>query len=68
MRKRESWMKKGIIVLALGKPGTITKMETNTIDGVDYVYRFYVRLSGHTYSGVYHHADVQELITEEVAS
>lgn len=38
MRKKESWMFKGAIVQAYGKKATITKMEENHLNGVDYVY------------------------------
>lgn len=61
MRKKELWMFKGAIVLALGKKGVITKMEENKINGVDYVYYISVKLDGDKNSGIYHPADVQEL-------
>lgn len=61
MRKKELWMFKGAIVLALGKKGVITKMEENNLNGVDYVYYIYVKLEGEKNPGTYHPADVQEL-------
>ena len=61
MRKKESWMFKGAIVLALGKKGVISKMEENNLNGVDYVYYIYVTLEGENRLGTYHPDDVQEL-------
>lgn len=64
MRKKEKWMFKGALVLALGKKGTITKMEENTLNGVEYVYYIYVKLEGQKHSGTYHPADISELIPQ----
>lgn len=58
MRKKEIWMKKGAIVRALGKLGTIVKMEENSINGVDYVYYITVKLSGETRKRKYHPNDI----------
>jgi hypothetical protein len=62
MRKKEKWMFKGALVLALDKKGTITKMEENHLDGVDYVYYIYVKLEGAKFANPYHPSDIQELI------
>lgn len=61
MRKKETWMFKGAIVLALGKKGVIKRMEENTINGIQYVYYIYVTLEGEKAPGTYHPDDVQEL-------
>lgn len=61
MRKKEAWMFKGAIVLALGKKAVITKMAENELDGVDYVYNFNCKVEGEKHDGRYHHSDVQEL-------
>jgi len=64
MRKKENWMFKGAIILALGEKGTITKMQENELDGTDYVYYISVKLEGDKHSGRYHPNDVQELVVE----
>lgn len=64
MRKKESWMFKGAIVLALGKKGVISKMQENNINGVDYVYYIFVKLEGEKHAETYHPNDVQELIVD----
>ena len=64
MRKKANWMFKGAIVLALGKKGTITKMQENTLGGVDYVYYINVKLEGEKHDGVYHPSDVSELVVK----
>ena len=61
MRKKEGWMFKGAIVLALGKKGIISKMQENELNGVDYVYYISVKLEGEKHAGTYHPNDVQEL-------
>jgi hypothetical protein len=66
MKKKQPWMKVGAIVLALGKPGTITKMQENTLDGVEYVYNISVKLSGAKFANPYHPNDVKELTGEDV--
>lgn len=63
---KESWMFKDAIVLALGKKGTITKMQENHLDGTDYVYYISVKLEGEKHSGTYHPDDVKELVVETV--
>lgn len=63
MRKKESWMFKGAIVLALGKKATITKMEENKLNGVDYVYYIYSKVEGMKHSNPYHPNDINELVT-----
>lgn len=65
MRKKENWMFKGAIVLALGKKGVIAKMQENNLDGTDYVYYIDVKLEAQKYSGRYHPDDIQELIVEK---
>lgn len=62
MRKKEAWMFKGALVLALGKKGTITKMQENHLNGVDYVYYIDVKLEGAKHAGSYHPNDISELI------
>lgn len=64
MRKKEKWMFPGALVLAIDKKGTITKMQENTFDGVDYVYYIYVKLEGKKHAGCYHPNDVKELIPQ----
>lgn len=66
MKKKENWMFKGAIVNALGKKGVITKMEENTLNGVDYVYYIHVKLEGEKHSGKYHPNDIKELIVQSV--
>ena len=61
MRKKESWMFKGAIILALGEKGVISKMEENNIDGINYVYYIHVRLEHKRQSAPYHPADIAEL-------
>ena len=60
-------MFKGAIVLALGKKAVITKMQENTLDGVDYVYYIECKVEGEKHSGNYHPNDVAELVVSEVA-
>lgn len=59
MRKKESWMKKGAIVRALGKLATIVKMEENKINGVDYVYYISIRFSGEKKTVLVHPNDIE---------
>ncbi len=68
MRKKEKWMFEGAIVLALGKKGNISKMEENSMYGVDYVYDIYVKLEGEKHAGTYHPSDVEELIVSDIKS
>lgn len=66
MRKKEPWMFEGSSVLALGKPGKITKFEMCEINEIMYVYYIHVQLGNKTWSAPYHPKDVQELqITQE---
>lgn len=65
MRKKEAWMFKGAIVLALGKKAIITSMQENTLNDIDYVYYIDCKVEGAKRSGRYHPADVQELIIQE---
>lgn len=60
MRKKESWMKKGAIVRALGKLATIVKMEENEINGVDYVYYITIRFSGENRVSIVHPNDIEK--------
>ena len=64
MRKKEAWMKKGNAVLALGKPGVITKVVDCELNAGWYVYNIYVRLNGAKHAGNYHESDVTELKPE----
>lgn len=66
MRKKEDWMFKGAIILALGKKGIIGKMQENELKGIDYVYYIDVKLEGEKRSGRYHPNDVQELIVNAI--
>lgn len=66
MRKKEAWMFKGALVLAIGKKGIITKMELNQIDGVWYVYYIHVKLEGGKWAAPYHPSDISELIPQTV--
>ena len=59
MRKKESWMKKGAIVRALGKLATIVNMEENEINGVDYVYYITIRFSGEKKIARVHPDDIE---------
>lgn len=59
MRKKESWMKKGAIVRALGKLAIIVKMEENEINGVDYVYYITIRFSGEKKTLQVHPNDIE---------
>lgn len=62
MRKKEKWMFKRAIVLALGGRAVITDMQENKLNGVDYVYYISCKLEGDKEAGQYHPNDVQELI------
>lgn len=62
MRKKETWMFKGAIVLAAGKKGVIKKMQEGNINGREYVYYIDVRIEGQKHAGKYHPNDVQELV------
>jgi hypothetical protein len=62
MRKKEAWMFKGAIVLALGKKAVITAMQQNCLDGTDYVYYISCKVEGEKRAGTYHPTDIQELI------
>ncbi len=62
MKKKEVWMFKGAIVLALGKKATITAMQENRLDNVDYVYYIDCKVEGEKRSGRYHPSDIQELV------
>ena len=66
MRKKESWMFKGAIVLALGKKANIVKMQENELDGVDYVYYITCKVEGEKHTGRYHPSDVQEIVVKSV--
>lgn len=66
MRKKETWMFKGAIVLALGKKATITAMQENHLNGIDYVYYIDCKIEGEKHSGHYHPNDIEELIVSEV--
>lgn len=68
MRKKEKWMFKGALVSALGKKGTIKKMEENDLNGVDYVYYIYVQLEGEKHNNPYHPNDIEELIISTAKS
>lgn len=62
MRKKEKWMFKGAIVIAIKDKAVITKMEENTLNGVDYVYNIFCKVEGRKHANCYHPNDVQELI------
>lgn len=62
MRKKESWMFVGALVLAADKKGTITHMQENAINGTDYVYYIEVKLETQKHTGKYHPNDIKELI------
>lgn len=64
MKKKQSWMFKGAIVLALGKKAVITAMQENHLDGVDYVYYIDCKVEGEKNAGRYHPNDIQELVVE----
>ena len=66
MKRKQNWMFKGAIVLALGKKGIIKTMQENSIYGTDYVYYIDVQLEGEKRSGRYHPNDIQELILTTV--
>lgn len=61
MRKLETWMKKHAIVFADGTPAVISKMETNELNGVVYVYYIWVAIEGKI-KGPYHPSDISEFI------
>ena len=70
MRKKELWMFKGAIVLALGKKAVITAMQENEMvfkngEKVDYVYYIDCKVEGEKRAGRYHPNDIQELIISE---
>lgn len=44
MKKHEEWMGAGEPVMALGRPGVITKLELHTVNDHDYVTRIHVKL------------------------
>lgn len=65
MRRKEKWMFKGALVLALGKKATIMKMEECNIADTDYVYYIHCKLEGAKHSNPYHPADIAELLPVE---
>lgn len=60
MRKLQEWMHLGATVLANGKKGKITLMQTNEINDVKYVYYITVKLEGQNHGGTYHPNDITE--------
>lgn len=64
MRKKETWMFKGALVLALGSKATIVTMQENSINGIDYVYYIECRIEGQKSKGTYHPNDISELIPQ----
>lgn len=61
MRRKEPWMRKGAAVIALGKPATISSMQENTIQGIEYVYYIMAKLDGAKTAGTYHPNDITEI-------
>jgi len=61
MRRKEEWMFKGAKVTAFGKIGTITRMQENNINGIDYVYYISIKLDGEKKSGQYHPGDISKI-------
>lgn len=55
-------MFKGAIVKALGKKAVITKIDENSFDGNDWVYRIFCKKEGEKHSKPYHPSDVEELV------
>lgn len=47
-------------LLALDKPGLISGMQENKIDGIEYVYNIEVKLIGAKFSNPYHPKDIKE--------
>ena len=64
--RKQNWMRKGVRVLALLKPGTITRTRYYNIDHQQYVYLFEVRLDGEEKSKKFHTSDVEELTNEKL--
>lgn len=62
MRKKETWMFKGAIVLANGKKANIIAMQENNIKDIDYVYYITCKVEGEKHTGRYHPDSVQELV------
>ena len=62
MRKKEDWMFKGAIVLALGKKAVITKIQDGEINGTSYVYYIFCRLANEKREGKYHPDDISDLV------
>lgn len=66
MRKKQSWMFIGaIVLLPNGKIGTITAMQENKLNGIDYVYNISIKLPDKKFSLPYHPGDLQELIVKQ---
>lgn len=65
MKKKQSWMFKGAIVLALGQKATITSMQENHLDGTDYVYYIDCKVQGEKHADRYHPDDIKELVVEK---
>jgi len=61
MRRKEKWMFLGAIVIALGKKGTITEMQENNLNGIDFVYNIYVQYEGSRITNPHHPNDIKEL-------
>jgi len=57
MKKRESWMKAGANVIANNMFGRIISLESNMIDGIEYVYYITVHVNGYG-DGRYHPNDI----------
>lgn len=66
MIKKENWMFIGAIILANGKKATITKMQENELNNIDYVYYINCKLEGEKQDGRYHPSDISELIVNPV--
>ena len=59
--KKQKWMRKGKRVLALLKPGTISKTRSYVLDHQRFVYLIHVKLDDEESESKYHPQDVEEL-------
>lgn len=63
MIEKPTWLFKGALVYALGKPGVVTACPTNELHGKTWVYSCEVKLNGEKHAGTYHPTDLSEIPT-----
>jgi hypothetical protein len=66
MKRKQPYMFVGATVLANEKKATITSMQENNLNGVDYVYYIDCKVHGEMESGRYHPNDVKDFKVENI--